>query len=127
MSGFWTRAAAAANYLAGVRVGAESLAEIRHRETVYGPSTGFIYFAAIGDPYITHVKVGFTAKFPEARVRNLQTGCPFKITLLGYVFGNQGGEIDLHDVLKDHRCGGEWFLWSEYVERIVRGQLDTEE
>lgn len=108
-------------------MGAENLADIGYRETVYGPSTGFIYFAAIGDPYITHVKIGFTTKFPEARVRNLQTGCSFKITLLGYVFGNQGGECDLHDVLKDDRCEGEWFSWSEYVERIVRDKLDTEE
>lgn len=125
MSGavLWTEADAARNFVAGVQVGMESFAEISYRETTFGPSSGFVYFAAIGDPYITHVKIGFTSKDPEARLRNLQTGCPFRMRLIGYVFGNEGREADLHDVLSEHRCEGEWFTWSEYVERIVNDQL----
>jgi hypothetical protein len=126
VSRVWTSADCARNFLAGVQLGVESLANLESRETSFGPSTGFVYFAAIGDPYITHVKIGFTSKNPVARLRNLQTGCPFKMRLLGFVFGNEGREIDLHDVLENYRCEGEWFAWSEYVERIVRDQLDRE-
>lgn len=119
----WTEADAAANFVSGVQVGTESFSGIGDRETAYGSSTGFVYFAAIGDPYITHVKIGFTSKNPRARVASLQTGCPFKLKLLGYVFGNEPREAELHDVLKDYRCEGEWFEWSEYVERIIYDQL----
>jgi hypothetical protein len=122
----WTNYEQAANFAAGVRIGTLRFDDLRERETVAGPSTGFVYFARIGDPYITHVKVGFTSKFPEARIQSLQTGCPYKISLLGYVYGNEGRETDIHDVLSNHRCGGEWFQWSEYVERIVRDLLFSE-
>jgi hypothetical protein len=121
----WSEGKSAANFVAGVAVGAQSFSDLQYRETTYGPSTGFVYFAVIGDPYVTHVKVGFTSKDPALRIKCLQTGCPFKITLLGYVFGNEGRETELHDVLRNSRCEGEWFVWSEYVERIVIGELET--
>lgn len=121
----WSRSQVADNFVRGVQVGVQQYSDMI-AETVYGPATGFVYFVAIGDPYITHVKVGFTAKNPWARVRDLQTGCPFKMQLLGFVFGCRGMEAELHDVLGDDRCEGEWFAWSEYVERIVRDQLEAE-
>lgn len=125
MSG-WTDFDAALNFVAGVAVGAQEYSDVHYRETVYGPARGFVYFAVIGDPYITHVKIGFTSKGPGTRLKNLQTGCPFKITMLGFVFGCEGRERELHDVLMDYRCEGEWFRWTEYVEKIVRDQLDAE-
>jgi hypothetical protein len=121
----WTQSQAADNFVRGVQVGVERYGDIG-RDTVYGEATGFVYFVAIGEPYITHVKIGFTAKNPWARVSSLQTGCPFKMWLLGFVFGCRGMEAELHDVLFQERCEGEWFKWSDYVETIIRGQLGEE-
>lgn len=92
----------------------------------YGPATGFVYFITIGDPYPTHVKVGYTKKNPLARMRDLQTGCPFKMNMLGFAFGNQPMETQLHDVFEDYRKEGEWFEFSDYVARNVDHILTAE-
>jgi hypothetical protein len=123
----WTEHRFADNFVRGVQVGANSWADIKIYEAgVYGTATGFVYFVGIGDPYITHVKIGFTRKNPFARMASLQTGCPFKMKMLGYVFGNEAMEAELHDVASDFRAEGEWFEYSEYVSRLVDGALNDE-
>lgn len=116
----WTAAAEAENFVRGVRVGVNHFGLVREYEAgVFGDATGFVYFMAIGHPYTTHVKVGFTCKNPYSRMVSLQTGCPFKIRMLGFVFGNQGMEAELHDVFREERCQGEWFEYSDYVARQI--------
>lgn len=122
----WTEYQAASNFVDGVLVGAQAYSDVRYYETTYGASEGFVYFVAIGDPYPTHVKIGFTRKNPQGRLRELQTGCPYKMRLLGFVFGTVGREQELHDVLRDDRAEGEWFVYSDYVSLIVKDQLSTE-
>lgn len=95
-------------------------------ETIYGPVDGFVYFITIGAPYVTHVKIGYTAKNPFARMKDLQTGCPFKMQMLGFLVGNMGHEKELHAVLKEYRLEGEWFEYSDYVASIIRSQLEAE-
>ena len=126
MSDAWTDREQAANFVAGVKLGVERWADIRDYESVYGPSDGFVYFIGIGGPYLTHVKIGYTKKDPLRRMADLQTGCPFEMIMLGYVFGVIDRERELHDVLRDYRCCGEWFEYSEYVASTVRNQLEAE-
>lgn len=127
MSAVWSDARIAEGFVDGVKLGISQWKDVQGRENNAGwVATGFVYFIGIGAPYVTHVKIGFTAKDPIARMANLQTGCPFKMTMLGYVFGSTGYEQELHRVLEDDRCEGEWFVFSDYVSTIVSGQLSAE-
>lgn len=126
MTEVWTDGRYAANFIAGLQLGVNEPEHVSNYETVYGPSEGFVYFIAIGEPYVTYVKVGFTRKNPAARLRDLQTGCPFKMRLLGYVFGCRAMEQELHDVLGDDRAEGEWFAYSRYVEVQIDSILTAE-
>lgn len=121
--GYSTEFEAADNFLRGVQLGVERFGDIAHYETVAGPSDGFVYFIGIGDPYITHVKVGYTKSNPYARMASLQTGCPFKMTMIGFVFGILGREQDLHCVFEDYRGIGEWFEYSPWVANVINDQL----
>lgn len=115
----------ALNFVRGVAIGVNSYSDI-YVETIYGPSTGLVYFVGIGAPYITHVKIGYTRKNPYGRMRDLQTGCPFKMHMLGILFGTIDREQELHDVLKEYRKEGEWFEYSEYVQQIIKRELNFE-
>lgn len=117
---------AAMGLLQGVREGRRRWSDISRVETVYGTATGFVYFIAIGQPYITHVKVGYTSKSPFVRMASLQTGCPFKMRLLGFCFGCERMEREIHDVLRDYRVEGEWFAWDDYPMRIIHHELEWE-
>lgn len=70
----------------------------------------FLYVMSVGGYH----KVGI-AKNPEARRRELQTGNPKKIALLGvwgfeeYGIKAQDLEYDMHRALAPHRVCGEWF------------------
>lgn len=123
----WTEEMFADNFVRGVQVGANDWADVEIYEAgVFGPATGFVYFIGIGDPYVTHVKVGFTRKNPFARMASLQTGCPFKMRMLGFLFGNEPMEAELHEVLSEYRKEGEWFEHSEYVARLIAFKLHGE-
>ena len=123
----WTEERFADNFIRGCQLGMHSWGDVAAYEAgAYGTATGFVYFIVIGDPYLTHVKVGFTRKNPFARMANLQTGCPFKMRMLGYVFGNEAMEAELHDVLENYRKEGEWFEYSDYVARVIDGERTSE-
>jgi hypothetical protein len=122
---FWTAHEEAQNFINGVALGMERFGHF-YSQTLYGDADGFVYFITIGDPYITHVKVGYTTKDPAVRMAMLQTGCPFKMKMLGFVIANRACEQELHAVLKDDRTEGEWFVYSEYVESVIRRHLDEE-
>jgi hypothetical protein len=120
----YTYAMQAANFVAGVKCGAHDYDHVANFENVYGLGEGFVYFAYIGETAPVYIKIGFSRYDPHKRLKNLQTGCPFPIKLLGFVIGRMVQEEELHDVLKDYRIQGEWFDYSDYVERIVRSQLE---
>lgn len=122
---YWTDGRFAENFLAGMLVGAESKDTFRDYETIFGDAEGFVYFIGIGSEYVTHVKIGFTRGNPYARMRDLQTGCPFQMRMLGFVLGNMAQEAELHDVFKEHRCVGEWFEFAYFVENNIRHQLEA--
>lgn len=92
----------------------------------HGEADGFVYFAVTGWPNPNFLKIGFTRKDPRDRIKSLQTGCPVPIALVGSILGNEGLEADLHSVLTEDRVMGEWFEYTERVERIVRNMLTDE-
>lgn len=94
------------------------------QKTAHGPVTGFVYFIAVGHPAPEYVKVGYTKRHPRARLAQLQTGCPVRLTLLGFVPGCVGLERYLHTLLQDDRCEGEWFALSDYVNRVIDFQME---
>jgi hypothetical protein len=96
-------------------------------ETIYGPATGSVYFITVGDPYGTHVKIGFTRGDPRQRLKDLQTGCPFRLSLLGSVPGCMTMEAELHGVLDEYRVSGEWFIFDGYAEIVIDGILTHHE
>lgn len=67
--------------------------------------TGFVY--AIGDGR-GHVKIGWSAD-PKDRLRQMQTGSPDQMTLLGTVEWPQWRELETHRKLSNWRIRGEWF------------------
>lgn len=121
----WTVAKQAEYFVAAAREGFERFG-VFDGETMFGRVEGFVYFIAIGEPYVTQVKVGFTAGDPYARMKTLQTGCPFEMRMLGFVVGNKGQEAELHDVLRDERLKGEWFEYTDFVQRVIADELAAE-
>jgi len=69
-----------------------------------------IYFAhALGTAL---VKIGFTAGDPRKRLKELQTGCPHKLSLLAVIAGDQNTEAAWHAEFAADRQQGEWFFLS---------------
>ena len=92
------------------------------RNAFYGPDTGWVYFITLGEPPIW-VKIGFTKWEPASRMASLQTGCPYPMSLLGFVPGARGLERDLHDVLRNDRRQGEWFEFTERTQSIIADMM----
>jgi hypothetical protein len=68
---------------------------------------GWIYLIACEHPL--SVKIGFTTKHPRARLKQLQTGNPNKLKLIGWFPGSLQTERDIHDSMAEFRLHGEWF------------------
>lgn len=73
--------------------------------------TGTIYFIASAET--ARIKIGFTAGDPVARLKNLQTGSPTKLTLLAHRSGTIDNEQWLHGEFAEERLHGEWFHASD--------------
>ena len=82
--------------------------------------SGYIYaIKAEGTPY---VKIGQTTKAVEHRLKTLQTGQPFALTILAAIkieTGFAGLERQIHHALASHRRHGEWFELSLTAEQFV--------
>lgn len=73
------------------------------------------------------VKIG-SAVDPKQRVRFLQGQSPVvvKLTLLGFIPGNQAMERMIHRHLKGHRAHGEWFRPEGKVLDVVEAIQDCD-
>jgi hypothetical protein len=80
---------------------------------------GWIYIIGCAEPL--SYKVGFTTKDPRKRVKQLQTGCPVPLKLLGWYPGSLRQERELHEQLAEFRLTGEWFRLDERASEILRG------
>ncbi len=66
-----------------------------------------IYF--IQDSATLNIKIGYTSTSAGERMRQLQTGNPSQLVLLGVIEGEQTDERNLHVRFADFRVAGEWF------------------
>lgn len=82
---------------------------------------GWIYFIVCDEPRA--VKIGFTKKHPRQRLKQLQTGNPSKLWLLGWYPGSQGQEQELHRQMSAYRMSGEWFRIGEGANEILAEPL----
>jgi hypothetical protein len=79
----------------------------------------FIYVVGCGDP-TEYVKIGRASDLGR-RVSQLQTGCPYKLTLLGWMETQQAerDEQRLHTKYQRFRESGEWFFFSKEIREFV--------
>jgi len=66
------------------------------------------------------VKIGQTNCPLEDRMRALQTGSPDVLEFLGGYLGFKYSEIQLHEMFKDIRQHGEWFLPSKELTSFIK-------
>lgn len=68
-------------------------------------------------------KIGYSSNPPQ-RLRDLQTGMPTKLSLVGSSPGGRSVEAQLHAALKDRHARGEWFSLGDdpwpIVEETIR-------
>ena len=73
---------------------------------------GVIYVIAGGKDYY-RVKIGFTSRSPEDRMRDLRTANPEKLRMLGKIRSVRMMEADIHRELRYapgvRNVGGEWY------------------
>jgi hypothetical protein len=75
-----------------------------------------IYF--IKDTGTQAIKIGHSARRPEDRIGELQTGNPHKLQLLGTVPGTECDEVRYHDQFAAYRLEGEWFQ-GDIIEDVL--------
>lgn len=80
----------------------------------------FVYIVqAEGTP---HFKIGTTADI-KARLRSIQTGCPYNVIVRELYEGDKATEDQLHEIFKPFRGYGEWFSlplnWRDLLPSIV--------
>lgn len=68
---------------------------------------GVVYL--IGSEVVRVVKIGITRGTAQSRLRSLQTGCPFPLTLFGCFPGYSELEQKLHRTFRPLWIHGEWF------------------
>lgn len=68
---------------------------------------GKVYFMTDGEA----IKIGYTSGNVFKRMKQLSTGCPEKLYLLGYITGTKKTEKQLHSQFERIRIrkNGEWF------------------
>lgn len=75
------------------------------------------------------IKIGFaeagllkvSEEIAMRRLRELQTGCPGKLHLLGYGLGDREEEQELHKTLAFARERGEWFRPVPVIIQMIAG------
>jgi T5orf172 domain. len=82
---------------------------------------GWIYLIACEQPL--SLKIGFTTKHPRTRLKQLQTGNPNKLKLIGWFPGSLQSERDIHDSLAEFRLHGEWFSLTPEANEALRGPV----
>lgn len=95
------------------------LAEFKHTGAMADdPSLEYVYLIASDE--FDSVKIGMSFDV-ESRVKQIQTGCPYKVKLLDKMpsLFSRHIESELHEIFKDSRQSGEWFsLTREDIEYL---------
>jgi len=85
-------------------------------------SDGFVYF--IKEEGTDRIKIGFSEKHPEGRLKDFQTGNSNKLNLLGYIEGTYQDESNLHQEFSEERGSGEWFESSPRLKDRIKELLE---
>jgi translation elongation factor EF-4 len=80
--------------------------------------SGFVYIIACAEP--KSIKVGYTTRSPAARLKQLQTGCPSQLVLVGWYPAEKSEETELHRQLQKYRLSGEWFSLCEEISAALQ-------
>lgn len=94
----------------------ERLRLLKAVESEAASSKSRVYF--IQSEHGGPIKIGTTENVAQ-RLRNLQTGSPTRLVVLGVLAGGQSVEQILHLDLAAHRLEGEWFADHPLVRSIV--------
>jgi hypothetical protein len=77
-----------------------------------------VYF--IGNREKEVVKIGYTSGTAEKRLKELQTGCPFKLEVLHTIEdATIKDEKRLHAKYSEYRLNGEWFTLNWEIEKLT--------
>ena len=77
---------------------------------------GWVYFVRAGE----RVKIGYARNY-KTRMKELQTGCPYSLTLLMALEAKPERERELHREFAAHRVQGEWFHLEGYLSKYLDG------
>src|SRR5437879_3776978 len=88
--------------------------------TDFNRKPGWIYFIGADEPRAP-IKIGWTGKDPDSRLRGLQTAHPFPLKLLAAVRGTAEEEHCLHAHFRRGRLrqNGEWFRRSNELLGLI--------
>jgi hypothetical protein len=79
-----------------------------------------IYFIKCGD----RIKIGFSRN-TDGRMKELATGAPAQLVLLGRVPGSRRLEAALHRRLRNYRVLREWFIDCAEVREVMQKTIDS--
>lgn len=84
----------------------------------YKNEQGYVYF--ILDKVKNHVKIGFTRKEPEKRLKQLQTSNSSELELIYYVEANGfNTERFLHRLFEGCRVSKEWYEYGYHIKHWI--------
>ena len=86
-------------------------------------SDGFVYFIKMEET--GDIKIGFSEKHPEGRLKEFQTGNSNKLILLGFIEGTYQDESNLHEEFSQERIReSEWFRSSPRLKIRIKELLE---
>lgn len=80
-----------------------------------------VYMVRVGDN--GPVKIGWSARSPEKRVRSLQCGHHQHLRIIRTVDGPREAERWMHEFFRAQRLRGEWFKWSLQMTEVTLDQV----
>ena len=83
-----------------------------------GPTKGRVYFISSAKED-GPVKIGFTSREVESRLKAIQTGHPDRLVILGSIEGNQYLEGNIHRRFAASRLQGEWFQRTQELLAMI--------
>jgi hypothetical protein len=66
-----------------------------------------------------HIKIGVTNTLGEDRLKALQIGCPYKLTLLKIIDGGFREESIIHKLFIKYHFRGEWFIFNNTIRDFI--------
>lgn len=96
----------------------KSQIQIQYKKLINdGASIGFIYVFA--NHFSGVCKIGFTTN-PTNRLKQVQTGCPYKLEIILVIKGSIKTERALHKKYKKFKTNGEWFLFRGQLKESIQ-------